>query len=166
MMDEAPSIRPAEPRDHEAMAEMIRRAFVPPAVALGITTDNCPVHPSLYTVDWICHDIDKGRRFFVLERDGELFGCVGVRLSDDGSCELTRLAVPPELQRRGYGAMLTAFAERYAAEQGVKRIELHMLAELDDLRRWYERRGYRYLQTVEIDVVPRPVGQMAKCLEA
>ena len=157
-------IRPLEERDHGAFAEMIREAFVPPADQLGITPENCPVHPSGYTEQWVLSDQAKGRRLFVLEDNGSIVGGVGVLLGDTDEAEMTRLGVRPGLQGKGYGSALVGFAERYARAEGAARMGLHLFAELEPLRRWYEHRGYEYVDTVEIDVVPLPVDVMTKQL--
>ncbi len=157
-------IRPVASRDYEALAELIRRAFAPPAERLGLTPDNCPVHPSDYTVDWVHNDLAKGRCFFVLEEGDELVGCVGVCFGEDSEAEMTRLGVEPDQQGRGFGSALVGYAERYAQREGAREMSLHLLAELDDLRRWYEHRGYDYVDTIDIDVVPSPVGVMTKRL--
>lgn len=63
-----------------------------------------------------------------------------------GTAHFAMFAVEPELQAIGIGGMLMATCERRALEVGARRLALSMAEPDHALRRYYERRGYRFVQ--------------------
>lgn len=53
------------------------------------------------------------------------------------------LAVDPGRQAGGVGRQLLAAAEEYASRQGLRTVQMTVLAERPDLLAWYARRGYQ-----------------------
>ena len=82
---------------------------------------------------------DKEGVHFVAVSSGEVVGCAGLYPQGDGVMRLRQMAVSPRLQGQNIGAGLLDFAEGWARENGVTRIETHarMVA-----RGFYERCGY------------------------
>ncbi len=76
---------------------------------------------------------------FVAVVDGEVVGCVGFYPQDEGIVRLRQMAVSPRLQRQHIGARLLAFAEAWARENGIVRIETHARIVA---RGFYGRCGY------------------------
>ncbi|MCO6010249.1 GNAT family N-acetyltransferase [Actinoallomurus purpureus] len=62
---------------------------------------------------------DRGE-FLVGEVRGEVAALGGLRRVDDGTAEMVRLRVRPDLQGRGYGAALVTVLEQRAAELGYR----------------------------------------------
>lgn len=82
-------------------------------------------------------------RVVLVERDGELIGCVHVeRVGDDGYFGM--FSISPTLQGGGLGNTLLAEAERIAREDfGCARMTCTVISIRRELIEWYERRGYR-----------------------
>jgi GNAT superfamily N-acetyltransferase len=79
-----------------------------------------------------------GHHFVAVE--GEIVvGCVGLYPERDGVVRLRQMAVAPHLQGRGIGAGVLRFAEAWAREHNVTRIELHARVTAVG---FYERLGY------------------------
>lgn len=81
--------------------------------------------------------------FLLARYDGEPGGCVGLRITEPGVAELTRLFVRPERRGSGGGAVLLAAAEDAARELGVRLLRLDTRSDLVEARALYARHGYR-----------------------
>ncbi|MFG1776682.1 GNAT family N-acetyltransferase [Micromonospora sp. NPDC049048] len=69
-------------------------------------------------------------------------GCVGLRILDPYTAELTRMFVRPALRGLGGGARLLVAAERFARDLGAERIVLDTRLDLVEARALYVRHGY------------------------
>jgi GNAT superfamily N-acetyltransferase len=85
---------------------------------------------------------------------GRLVGAVRVQRLDEGLGEFGMLVASPEDRGAGIGRELVAFAERWAREQGLGRMQLELLVPQtwthpvkEFLRGWYTRIGYRQVRT-------------------
>jgi ribosomal protein S18 acetylase RimI-like enzyme len=75
--------------------------------------------------------------------DGQLVGCVCVRLDPPDLAHVGMFAVRPDLQSQGLGRALLREAERVAREQGAQDAEMTVLEQRPELLAWYGRRGWR-----------------------
>ena len=90
-------------------------------------------------------------RMWVVEVDGAVRACVGLKPLGDGVAELKSLYVAAPARRRGLGERLTALVEQEARALGCRRMELWSDTRFADAHRLYERLGYRRLpQTREL----------------
>jgi ribosomal protein S18 acetylase RimI-like enzyme len=110
-------VRPLCRSDAPAAAALIRAAFAaqpvvldPPASALGITAEGLLAHLS-----------QAGGA--VAESDGRIVGVV-LWEAGDGVLQICRLAVDPEMRRRGIARALLAAAEDAAQQHGYARLRL------------------------------------------
>ncbi|WP_246842765.1 GNAT family N-acetyltransferase [Allokutzneria sp. NRRL B-24872] len=74
---------------------------------------------------------------------GNAAGCLGMRLLEPGTGELTRMFVEPEWRGHGVGALLIAEVERCALAAGVTTLRLDTRSDLVEARRLYASQGYR-----------------------
>ncbi|WP_246277980.1 GNAT family N-acetyltransferase [Phytohabitans rumicis] len=94
----------------------------------------------------------------VARLDGELAGAVRVQRLDGGIGEFGMLVASPELRGVGVGRALVDFAERWAREQGLARMQLELLVPQtwthpvkEFLHGWYTRIGYQPVRTGRLD---------------
>ncbi|HET6500343.1 MAG TPA: GNAT family N-acetyltransferase [Amycolatopsis sp.] len=87
--------------------------------------------------------VPPGGTFLLAERDGVPTGCVGVRLLDAKTAEVTKLFVYPAARGDAGGARLLDAAEAAARGLGAEIIRLNTRSDLIEARRLYARRGYR-----------------------
>jgi predicted N-acetyltransferase YhbS len=95
----------------------------------------------------------------VAERDGRVVGTIAVqppnpqspsaREREPGVALLGQFAVEPSLQRSGIGDALFAEAERVAARMGARTLLGDTAEGASHLVGWYERRGWRVVDTVQ-----------------
>jgi len=147
-------IREATRDDLPLLARLIRESFRDVADRFGLTAENCPTHPSNVTEDQLALTMAKGVAHFILESDAEPAGCVALEPAGEGACYLERLCVLPACRRRGLGAALVEHARDRAREMGLKRVELAMIAEHDELRRWYEGMGFFAMEMRRFEHLP------------
>lgn len=86
----------------------------------------------------------------VARLDGRLAGVVRVQRLDGGEGEFGMLVASPEHRGTGIGRELVTFAERWALQRGLTRMQLELLVPQtwthpvkEFLRGWYTRIGYR-----------------------
>ena len=112
------SIRPITPADDSAMAAIIR-AVMP---EFGATGDGFAINDP--EVDWMSRAYSEPRHaYFVLERDGNVFGGAGIAPLAGGdavTCELRKMYFLPEARGTGAGArMMSRCLEAGAQAQAV-----------------------------------------------
>jgi GNAT superfamily N-acetyltransferase len=90
--------------------------------------------------------------------DGRLVGAVRIQQLDSDAGEFGMLVAAPETRGIGIGRELVRFAERWARERGVARMQLELLVPRtwthpvkEFLKRWYVRTGYRAVRTGILD---------------
>jgi GNAT superfamily N-acetyltransferase len=86
---------------------------------------------------------EAGARFWVVDDErGRICACVSVDFPSDGTAELHRLYVRPDMRRTGLGAGLVGIVEAEALRQGATRIVFWSDARFTNAHRLYERMGY------------------------
>ena len=154
-------IRPAETDDMPVLVDLIQRAFKEVAQRFGLTKENCPTHPSLYTKERITADFNKGVAYFMLENEGAQMGCVALERAPDDICYLERLGVLPEKRRKGYGRALVERVITEARALDAKQISIGIIAHDQDLKSWYAHIGFVERKTREFKHLPFRVAFMA-----
>ena len=149
-----PTIRTCTRDDAGILAETIRESFREVALRFGLTSENCPRHPSNCTREWIEKDMERGIVYFVIERGSAVAGCVGLELASSGVCYLERLAVVPRERRRGLGKTLVNHVVSEAVNRGAPQVHIGIITEQKELKRWYEGLGFVEGESREFDHLP------------
>ena len=158
------SIRAARPDEAALLAEMIARSFADVAARFDLTAENCPKHPSNCTPEWVNGDFARGVTYFLLEAEGKPVACAALEQADQRHCYLERLAVLPEMRRRGMGQALVEHAVDQASRLGAKSLGIGIIAAQDELRRWYLKLGFRQGQIKSFAHLPFEVLFMKRIL--
>jgi ribosomal protein S18 acetylase RimI-like enzyme len=100
--------------------------------------------------------MDGGTAFFIMEDGKGAMGCVAVEKSKKSPdvFYMKRLSVLPEFRRRGAGGLLLRHAVREAVAMGAGRVEIGIIADQAELRRWYEGHGFRVKGEKRFDHLP------------
>ncbi|HET6859875.1 MAG TPA: GNAT family N-acetyltransferase [Streptomyces sp.] len=80
--------------------------------------------------------------FLVGRADGVAAGCIGVRVAEPDTAELTRVYVRPAFRGSGGAGLLMDAAEAAARALGVKRVRLDTRNDLVEARALYARHGF------------------------
>jgi GNAT superfamily N-acetyltransferase len=90
----------------------------------------------------------------VARRNGRLVGCLRLYDVSDDTSGLGILVAAPDQRGTGVGRALVEFAERRSRQRGRRAIQLELLVprewshpSKEFLKDWYERRGYRVIET-------------------
>ena len=78
---------------------------------------------------------------FKYSENGEILGCVMLQEKAD-ALYLGMLTVAPDLQGGGIGKKMLKFADTYAVEKKLPKIEMTVISVRSELIAWYERHGY------------------------
>ncbi|MDF2954923.1 GNAT family N-acetyltransferase [Candidatus Alkanophaga liquidiphilum] len=89
------------------------------------------------------------RYFFVAEagEDGRIVGFVGGSVRS-GHGHISGIAVDREFRNRGVGSLLIGAAEQEFRREGFDRVTLEVRVSNENAIRFYEKRGYRRLYTI------------------
>jgi N-acetylglutamate synthase-like GNAT family acetyltransferase len=155
------TIREANEGDVDTLATLLRESFRDVAERFELTVENCPKNLAFCTDQRILADIERGLMYFILERDGEPCGCVALEKANPDVCYLERLAVLPEHRGKGCGKMLVEHIFDEAAGNGSQRVEIGIIAEDTELRRWYGKFGFVLKSTKTFDHLPFVVAFMS-----
>ncbi len=141
-----PVVRDLRESDSAALTRLIGGCFAEyPGCVLGLDDlDRWLLAPRSAYDAW-------GGRMWLVELDGEVLGCCGVKPLGDGAVELKSLYVAAPARRQGIAAHLVGLVETQAREWGASRVELWSDTRFADAHRLYERLGYaRRAETREL----------------
>ena len=142
MTKEVIHIRACGTGDTLLLTGLIREAFRDVAVHFGLTSENCPKHPSNCTREWIENGFSRGVRYFVLEAGGTRVGCVALERATKETCYLERLSVLPGSRQKGFGRALVEHVISEATKLDAGKISIGIIADDTNLKDWYRRIGF------------------------
>ena len=87
-----------------------------------------------------------GRDYYVMLRDGEVVGWIGLAEFEGDCCELQKLYLIPSERGKGIGRALLRFIEERARELGYRAVYLETHSNLSGALRLYEKAGYRLIE--------------------
>ncbi|MDC7710283.1 GNAT family N-acetyltransferase [Vogesella indigofera] len=147
------TFRTASSDDADAIADLVNRAYRPPAGTAGWTHESELVAGARIDAGQVRRTLAQdGSRILLGLQQTRLSACVNVVADGDG-CYIGMLAVDPSLQAGGLGKQMLAHAEQFA-RQHFQASYCHMtvLSARPELLAYYLRRGYR--QTGEYQPFP------------
>ena len=153
--------------DAEVIAYLIREANKPVAKEFGITSDNCPKHPSCCEKSWVEADFKRGERYFMLTENTLSVACVAYEAKTMASekegankAYLNRLSVLPEHQSKGFGLALTQYIIGLARLDEINMISIGIITKHRKLLNWYEKIGFIKGETKYFEHLPFSVTYM------
>jgi N-acetylglutamate synthase-like GNAT family acetyltransferase len=144
-------ISDATEADAALLASLIRQSFAGVAQRFGLTPENAPSHPSNCAPEWIQAAFAKGVSYYVIRNDEGPAGCVALEQAGPGVCYMERLAVLPPYQRHGLGKALVDHVVMKTRELGARRVEIGIISDDVELRRWYEKMGFSATSTARFE---------------
>jgi len=140
--------------DVRNLSETIKKSYTTVAQQFNLTVENCPKHPSNCSDEWIKKDMDRGVKYFVLESKSQIIGCIALEKANSETCYLERLAVIPERRNEGLGSRLIKHFFQEAESMGFAAIGIGIIAKQNDLKKWYQKRGFIETGTKAFDHLP------------
>ncbi len=148
------TIRPIQPADNAAIANIIRRALEefganhPNTVYFDETTDH------LFEL----FQSTPASAYFVAEKEGVILGGGGIFPTDGlpgGTCELVKMYLSPNARGMGLGRQMIGQCLQVAKENGFVSVYLETMPELKKAMSVYEKFGFTYLTA--------PMGNSGHC---
>jgi len=147
-------IRLATIEDKPLLVDLIRRSFKDVAMRFGLTKDNCPTHPSFYTIERMASDFEKNIQYFLLEENNMPIGCAALEQAAPDICYLERLGILPHKRQNGFGTALVQRIFVEARSLGAKRINIGIIANDEALKSWYRNLGFVQNETKVFEHLP------------
>jgi len=153
-------IRTTTRADGELLARLISASNRDVAIRFRLDAESCPKHPSFCTAAWVAADIQRGARYFIIERDGEAVGCVAYEDGGEGTAYLNRLSVLPAWRRRGAGERLVRHVIELARSSGIGTVSIGIIAAHAELKNWYLGMGFTEGETKTFPHLPFAVSYL------
>ncbi|MES2329752.1 MAG: GNAT family N-acetyltransferase [Bacteroidota bacterium] len=139
------SIRPIQPADNPAVANIIRRTLE----EFGITRAGTVYFDK--TTDHLFELFQSTplSAYFVVEKDGVILGGAGIFPTDglpEGTCELVKMYLLPNARGTGLGRHMIDHCLQLAKQKGFTAVYLETMPELKKAMSVYEKFGFTYLE--------------------
>ena len=154
-------IRDANEADIGTLVTLLRSSFSNIAKKFGLTIENCPKNLAFCTKERVKGDLDRGLKYYILEKDSQPYGCVAIEKASPDVCYLQRLAILPQYRRKGYGKKLVNHIFEQARKNGANKLEIGIIAEDTKLTNWYGKFGFVMKGTKKFDHLPFIVAFMS-----
>ncbi len=127
--------------DDHVELEQVRQFFRNYAAWLGVDLDYQNFGEEMASLPG-AYAAQAGRLFFA-EFEGRPAGCVGIRPSSDGVCEMKRLYVEPEMRGSGIGRQLALAAIKAAKALGYRKVMMDTLPAMRIAVKLYRELGFK-----------------------
>lgn len=157
-------IRPMREEEIAVCVDVIKESFMTVAQEFGFTPENAGRFTAFATTPerlmWHYHG--EHRPMFVFQEEGQIVGYYSLLLQENGECELNNLSVLPQYRhgKKGQALMEHAFAQ--AKELGCTKMNIGIVEENVQLRKWYEGLGAVHVGTQKFDFFPFTCGYLVK----
>lgn len=106
---------------------------------------------SWYSDDAIRGKIESGDTYLVATVQGKVIG-YSIAEGSEGQGEIVGLYVDPDYWRREVGSSLLKRTQDELTRSGVDKIEVRVFAENEIAISFYEKHGFRHVETVDVDL--------------
>lgn len=136
-------IRIARVEDIDNLVSMVNLAYRPQHTTPGWTHESAILTGHRVTPRQIQSLLTDDSFVFVLEEDQQIATCIHLQINGGTAC-LGMLATRPDLQGKGYGKTILAWAEQYARKNfSICIFQMTVITARTELMAFYMRRGYQ-----------------------
>lgn len=159
-------IKEIELKDIPECVELISRSFSTVANDFDITIENAPRFTAFASTEkrLECQLCEEHRPMFAFFDNEVIVGYYSLLLQDNYECELNNLCVLPEYRHKRIGEKLLNDAFSMAKKSGCKKMNIGIIEENKELRKWYELYGFVHKGIEKFDFFPFTCGYMEKTL--
>jgi N-acetylglutamate synthase-like GNAT family acetyltransferase len=137
------TFRTATILDAELISKLVNSAYRGESSKKGWTTEADLLGGQRTDAEKIQEMIEAKNSQIELSIDGEILGCVYLKVEENKTLYFGMLTVTPELQASGIGKLLLEHLEIKANEKGCTQIRMTVISIRKELIAFYERRGYK-----------------------
>lgn len=158
------NIRPVKKTDADHIAHIIQIAFSEQASLLNINKMQHPNYVAFETPQSVQKRLENGDNIFIAQCDKIPIGTISYKIQTTEKSEIKRLAILPQYRGHSFGIKMMNAVETILQEQDIKHLELNIVAQFEKLRLYYEKMGYRSVETKRYPTLPFDVLIMSKLL--
>lgn len=147
-------IRECTEKDITILTHLLRYSFHDVAKRFNLTINNAPTHASNCTEEWIVKAFEKSIEYYILEYHNIPCGCVALEHANSEVCYLERLGILNNHRNKGFGKALVNHVIQETKKRNAKRVEIAIIAENLELKKWYEKQGFIERNTVKFEHLP------------
>ncbi len=135
-------------------------AYEPIAARFNLTDENCPDSGrATLKYEKFLAEYDGGEIMFAYHLDEIIVGYIGMHYKDS-VIKLDDIVVLPAYQSKGIGTELLEFCLNYSIEHGCTYVRLGMINDNNELRKWYEKKGFETVALKQYPNAPFITGYM------
>lgn len=144
--------------------ETIKNSFKTVANEFNITKENAPKYVAFSTdSEKLEKQFDDGRLMYAYFSKDKIIGFYSLVLNKN-ECEINNLCVLPKYRHCNIGENLLEHAFEKAKESGCKKVKISIIEENTQLKKWYEKHGFKTTYTQKYDFFPFTCGYMEKVI--
>ena len=156
-------IKPITKSDLSDCLNILKMSYEDGAIRFSQTEENCPYRGrTRLPLSELEREISEGCQMYGYIHNNELVGFLSLIFADD-VMGINDIAILPEYQNNGFGNALMRFSKEEAVKRKCKEIRLGMIDDNIQLKKWYEKHGFKTVSLVKYDLVTYNVGKM-KCI--
>ena len=159
-------IKMIEEKDIAECVQVIRESFGTVAEEFGFSEENAPRFTAFATtpgrLEWQMKE--EHRPMYAYYDNGNVVGYYSLLLQENNECELNNLCVLPSYRHKGIGEGLLVSAFNVAKDLKCTKMNIGIVEETKQLRKWYEGFGFVHVGMKKFDFFPFTCGYMERKL--
>ena len=140
--------------------DIMKMAYEAGAIRFDKTEYNCPYRGrTRLPLSELEKELHEGCQMYGYFYNDKQVGFLSLKFSDD-TMGINDIAILPECQNNGIGNTLMQFAKEEAEKNNCKIIRLGMIDDNTQLKKWYEKHGFKTVRLIKYETVSYTVGKM------
>jgi len=140
--------------------ELMKISYEASALRFNQTEENCPHRGrTRLPLSELRKEFVEGCQMYSYFHNSKRIGFLSVMIQD-GVMKINDLAILPEYQKMGFGSKLIEFSKEAAKKKKCNKIILGMIDDNVELKKWYEKHGFKTVSLIKFDTVTYRVGRM------
>lgn len=141
---------------------IMKMSYEEGALKFGQTEENCPYRGrTRLPLDELRREFLEGCLMYGYFYEDMIVGFLSLTVFNDSSTMgINDIAILPEYQSKGFGSELIQFSKEEAKRLNCEKLRLGMIADNLQLKKWYEKHGFKTVRLVKYDTVTFTVGKM------
>ncbi|MBR1926007.1 MAG: GNAT family N-acetyltransferase [Clostridia bacterium] len=156
-------IKKATKKDLNECLDVLHQAYDIVAKNFNITAQNSPYRGNADLPYEEFLKAYKTNLIFCYKLESKIAGIINFEIKEN-ICRIHDLAVLPSYQNQQIGTKILNFVIYFCKKEGIQKIKLGMIDDNKKLKKWYEKFGFKTIETIQYDKAPYLVGKMEKLM--
>ena len=142
---------------------ILKASYEDSAISYGMTEENCPYRGrTRLPLEKLEEEFSNDSTMYAYLLNDEIVGFLSLSVVSN-ELKINDIAIIPDFQNKGFGNELLSFSKDKARELNCTKITLGMVNDNLQLKKWYERYGFKTIRLKKFDAVSYTIGIM-ECL--